>query len=1460
MGSTFMGSYDRGLFGYDVEMSSDGNTIAIGVPYDGSNGYQSGVIKIYTYNSLFNRWDSKGSDIIGELQHGFGHNMSLNADGTVLAVGSVKNFVRVFTFNGVSWETTGSDIEGEKMGENFGDNLSISAKGKTLAIAATSAGIELSNGIGYVKVYHFSEGSWQMMGQKIFGPGIGSKFGSRLALSDTGMSMAVAAPSYNSNKGFVQTYKFNGEQWVPLGSEFKGVNNLDYLGRGMAFSGSGNTLAIATQGINNSMGFNSGLVNVYKLSGDTWVAKGSVLEGQNDGDLFGWDIVMSTTGDRILLSSKREESSKGVVKLYEFNSDWEQIGTDLIGESAGDELGFNLALSSQGNKAIASSIWHDLGPKKDVGYAVAYSYPMSPTLTLSNTSLVENQSTQTLVGNFGIRTIETSSLTQSFNLISGTGDTDNSSFTISGTLLLTQESFDYETKNTYDILVSTTFSSTTYTKSFSIGILNENEAPTAIGLSTNTLIENNALSTTIGAFSTTDPDASDSFSYALVAGAGDSHNSSFTISGTFLLAQERFDYESQEVYELRVESTDAGGLSVSKTFSVTILNANDPPTAISLSSNTVPENVSSGYEIGTLSSADIDSVSHTYALVSGVGDTDNASFTLSGNTVLTHAVFDYETKSSYSIRIQTTDGSANTYSNSLNIAVLNANETPTDIGLSSNTLLENNALGTVVASLSTTDIDAGDTHSYSLVAGSGDADNSSFTLSGTYVLANEVFDFETKTSYNFRILSTDSGAASYSKTFSLSILDGNEPPTSIGLSSNTLAENSISSALVATLSTTDADSGVHSYSLVSGIGDTHNSHFTISGNQLLSAAPFDFETQTVAHIRLGSTDDSGNLYSERLILNITNLNEAPTAITLSAANIIENNALNTVIGNFSSSDPDRSDSHTYAFVNGSGDTDNSSFNIAANTLEAGIVFSYNLKSEYSIRVRTLDSGSLSATAVFKITVLVGDSDGDGVRDTSDNCPSVANASQADADGDGVGDVCDNAPGIANPDQRDTDGDGVGDVADTDDDNDGCLDSVDDFPLDPSECSDSDGDGMGDSTDTDDDGDGVLDIADNCPFSPNTDQSDLDADGIGDVCDSDIDGDGWSNEQEIACGADPLDASDTLSDFDSDGLPDCSDPDDDNDGVFDTEDAFPFNAAEWVDTDGDGIGNNADLDDDNDGQSDEDEIFCGTDPLDAVSFSGDDDNDGINNCQDTDNDNDGVLDANDAFPLDPTEWTDTDSDGIGNNADTDDDNDGFSDLDELSCDANPLDAGDIPTDLDNDGIPNCLDTDRDGDGCLNTQDVFPDDASECVDTDGDGLGDNFEVDKDGDGILDVYDAFPLDSNESKDSDGDGIGDNADTDNNNDGFEDEKIFASGVITPNSSGMESTWKIVNIEKYPNARVRVYDINGLEVYNKGNYRNDWRGNFKGNESPLPAGSYFYIVNLNDKAKPLKGWMYIIY
>ena len=76
-----------------------------------------------------------------------------------------------------------------------------------------------------------------------------------------------------------------------------------------------------------------------------------------------------------------------------------------------------------------------------------------------------------------------------------------------------------------------------------------------------------------------------------------------------------------------------------------------------------------------------------------------------------------------------------------------------------------------------------------------------------------------------------------------------------------------------------------------------------------------------------------------------------------------------------------------------------------------------------------------------------DTDGDGVCDTVDNCPSHANPNQLDSDGDGVGDVCDNCPNTPNPDQLDSNGDGIGDACEAqglmcDADTDGDVDKID----------------------------------------------------------------------------------------------------------------------------------------------------------------------------------------------------------------------------------------------------------------------------------------------------------------------------------------------------------------------------------------------------------------------------------
>jgi hypothetical protein len=159
----------------------------------------------------------------------------------------------------------------------------------------------------------------------------------------------------------------------------------------------------------------------------------------------------------------------------------------------------------------------------------------------------------------------------------------------------------------------------------------------------------------------------------------------------------------------------------------------------------------------------------------------------------------------------------------------------------------------------------------------------------------------------------------------------------------------------------------------------------------------------------------------------------------------------------------------------------------------------------------------------------------------------------------------------------------------------------------------------------------------------------------------------------------------------------------------------------------------------------------------------------------DSDGDGVPDDLDAFPLDPSEWSDNDGDGTGDNADMDDDNDGQSDVDEIACGSDPLDASSAAPDADGDYSPDCVDADDDNDGYDDVDDAFPLDPSEWSDNDGDGTGDNGDMDDDNDGQFDVDEiacgSDPLDaSSAAPDVDGDYSPDCVDADDDNDGVLD------------------------------------------------------------------------------------------
>ena len=101
-----------------------------------------------------------------------------------------------------------------------------------------------------------------------------------------------------------------------------------------------------------------------------------------------------------------------------------------------------------------------------------------------------------------------------------------------------------------------------------------NDAPEAIMLEKNTVLENKPEGTVVGTLTTTDPDEGDRFSYEL---ARDGSRDNFKINGSNLVTKQSFDFEETATYTVTIQATDSGKESFVGTIAVKVENENEPP-------------------------------------------------------------------------------------------------------------------------------------------------------------------------------------------------------------------------------------------------------------------------------------------------------------------------------------------------------------------------------------------------------------------------------------------------------------------------------------------------------------------------------------------------------------------------------------------------------------------------------------------------------------------------------------------------------------------------------------------------------------------------------------------------------------------------------------------------------------------------------------------------------------------
>eukprot|EP00980_Cylindrotheca_fusiformis_P013823 scaffold3579_cov168-Cylindrotheca_fusiformis.AAC.8 len=210
--------------GSSVALSKDGSMVAVGSPFDYGSDTDSGTVKVYRWNGT--SFNQLGEDINGEAGGDeSGRSVALSEDGLVVAVGAPHNngggyrsgHVRVFYWdeNENKWSQRGSDMDGDAENYNLGSSVDLSSDGNILAAGATGDSNDYGN---HAKVFQWKQdnGEWEQIGQTLEGPTESYGFGESVSLSSSGSILAVGSYFYSSPSIPTMVYTLVDNQWEEL--------------------------------------------------------------------------------------------------------------------------------------------------------------------------------------------------------------------------------------------------------------------------------------------------------------------------------------------------------------------------------------------------------------------------------------------------------------------------------------------------------------------------------------------------------------------------------------------------------------------------------------------------------------------------------------------------------------------------------------------------------------------------------------------------------------------------------------------------------------------------------------------------------------------------------------------------------------------------------------------------------------------------------------------------------------------------------------------------------------------------------------------------------------------------------------------------------------------------------------------------------------------------------------------
>lgn len=364
-------------FGNSIDFSANGSVLAVGeYGYGTATRVSSGRVRVYLNET--GSWVQKGQDLVGieDSFNAFGKKVELSSDGNTLAVYDAQigvqlntgetledkygdlapeyfPYIQVYQFDNGTWTKIGSDF----LINDFLDtiDISLSGNGMSLAIASKTG----------TKIYDLNSGTWSQSGQEILAND--ELYDEKISLSNDGKTLIIGNPFYSdpnstgqfSYEGQVKVYRNTSNIWTQTGNSINGTDYLGYLGSKVSVSSDGQTIAIGT-----AQSTNNDYVAVLEFVGNNWISKGTNITQVGSTKII--SMQLSDDGNAIVIG---EELNTRVLK---YSSGWEQVNLAFESDDTIDELGYSVTISGDGNLYAAGA--PSIGTSARNGYVSVFTH------------------------------------------------------------------------------------------------------------------------------------------------------------------------------------------------------------------------------------------------------------------------------------------------------------------------------------------------------------------------------------------------------------------------------------------------------------------------------------------------------------------------------------------------------------------------------------------------------------------------------------------------------------------------------------------------------------------------------------------------------------------------------------------------------------------------------------------------------------------------------------------------------------------------------------------------------------------------------------------------------------------------------------------------------------------------------------------------------------------------------